>query len=1057
MLNKSTPRPKKVLVLGSGALQIGQAGEFDYSGSQALKALREEGIRSVLINPNIATIQTDKGMADETYFLPVDPFFVEKVLIKEQCDAILLSFGGQTALNCGLALEGSGVLDRLNVRVLGTPVSAIRDTEDRHLFVERLREIGVLTAKSEAVTNAQDAVAAAKRIGFPVMMRSGFSLGGKGSSIVHNEADCFELAQLAFASVSQILVEECLAGWKEIEYEVVRDASDNCITVCNMENLDPMGVHTGESIVVAPSQTLDDYEYQMLRDIAIKTIRHLGIVGECNIQYALNPHNREYRVIEVNARLSRSSALASKATGYPLAYVAAKIAVGYALHEIANSVTKVTTAFFEPALDYIVCKFPRWDLQKFEGADQRIGSEMKSVGEVMAIGRSFPEAIQKAIRMLEIGASGLDAEAFRFDDLRAAITQATPRRIFAVAQAFASGMSVEEVWSLSQIDRFFLYEIERIVKLQKELTLTPEKVWTAKKAGFSDAQIAKRCKTSLEDVREYRRANNIKPYLAQIDTLAAEYPAETNFLYFTYAATKSDIQKSTRKSVLVLGSGCYRIGSSVEFDWCAVSCVKAARELGYETLLLNCNPETVSTDYDTCDRLVFDEVSLETVLELVEFEKPEGVFVSMGGQTPNTLAFKLAKAGVKLIGTSADSIDNAEDRSRFSDLLDSLGVSQPKWCTAQNTEDIAASVDRLGGYPLLVRPSYVLSGAAMKVATWNAELDEYLARAARISEEHPVVISKFEEGAREVELDAVAKNGVLGLYALCEHIENAGVHSGDATLVIPPQRLSFDVMRRIVDIGRTLARAVNITGPFNLQSLITDHEVKVIELNLRASRSFPLISKTLGVNFVREATRVMLDPTLDLPSQPSLFDRDYVVVKSSQFSFGRIKGADPRLGVEMASTGEVACFGKSTEEALLKSSMASGFKRPTKGVFVHIEPDSERHTFSREARLLAQMGLKIFSYGKTCEVLRNANIACEELFEPSAVQKRMRDREVDWVVCVPGAARVRVDPFGFEVRRSAIDSSLSLTTDVWVAKRLARAMSMCDANALSVEPWSHYL
>jgi carbamoyl-phosphate synthase large subunit len=1057
----ATPFPRRVLILGSGALQIGQAGEFDYSGSQAIKALKEENVATVLINPNIATIQTDTGMADETYFLPVDPYFVEQILIKEQCDALLLSFGGQTALNCGLKLEESGVLERLNVKVLGTPVSTIRNTEDRHLFVQRLREIAVVTARSEAVTDVATAVAAANRIGYPVMMRSGFSLGGKGSSFAYNDAEVHAIAEMAFASVPQILVEECLAGWKELEYEVVRDGADNCITVCNMENVDPMGIHTGESIVVAPSQTLDDYEYQMLRDIAIKTIRHLGVVGECNIQFALNPANREYRVIEVNARLSRSSALASKATGYPLAYVAAKIALGYTLPEIRNLVTKVTTAFFEPALDYIVCKFPRWDLQKFEGADLRLGSEMKSVGEVMAIGRSFPEVLQKAIRMLEVGANGLDPDAFAFADLHKELAHATPHRMFAIAKAFNEGMSVDEVADITQIDRFFLSEIYRTVSLQKELvtksSLEAKFVTTLKKAGFCDKQIARVRGCEESAVRNFRRAHGIRPYLAQIDTLAAEYPAETNFLYFTYAAQKSDIETTARKSVLVLGSGCYRIGSSVEFDWCAVSSVKAAREAGYETIMINCNPETVSTDYDTCDRLVFDEVSLETVLELVDFEKPEGLIVSMGGQTPNNLAVKLHEAGVRLIGTSAESIDVAENRSRFSKLLDSLFIAQPKWGVAKDSSELAATVTSIGGYPVLVRPSYVLSGAAMRVASTETELSGFLMRASTLNTDHPVVISKFEMDAREVELDGVACGGELRLYALTEHIEDAGVHSGDATLVIPPQRLPFDVMREIIDIGRLLAKSLHITGPFNLQTLVTNHEVKVIELNLRASRSFPLISKTLGVNFIREATKVMLDASAQIAPQPSLFDRDYVVVKAPQFSFSRIKGADPRLSVEMGSTGEVACFGRSTEEALLKASMATGFKRPQHGVCIFIEDDSHRSEFVREANMLRELGLPIFAHGKTFESLARGGVDCREIADAETFMKRVKNHEIDWVICVPGASRAHPDKLGYEMRRSAIDLALSLTTDLWVARRLVKALARYPTDALKIEPWSHYL
>lgn len=1051
-------KPKKVLVLGSGALKIAQAGEFDYSGSQALKVLREEGIKSVLINPNIATIQTDEGMADEVYFLPVTPYFVEKVLEKEKCDAVFLSFGGQTALNCGLDLEKSGVFKRLGVEVMGTPVRAIRDTEDRHLFIQRLNEIGVLTAKSKAIESVDEAIKTAREIGYPVMLRAGFSLGGQGSGLVYNDDQCKKMAETAFATVPQILIEECLSGWKEIEYEVVRDGADNCITVCNMENVDPMGVHTGESIVIAPSQTLDDYEYQMLRNVAIKTIRHLGIVGECNIQYALNPKNREYRVIEVNARLSRSSALASKATGYPLAYVAAKIMLGYKLYEIANQVTKVTTAFFEPALDYIVCKFPRWDLTKFPGADTRIGSEMKSVGEVMAIGRSFPEVLQKAIRMTEIGAQGLDPDAFQFDDLQKELREPTHRRMFALAKAFDQGMTVSHIQELTGMDPFFLHEIERVVKLGKSLSgrtvesISKTEMNTLKRAGFSDLYLSKLTQSDELSVRKARLALGIKPYLSQIDTLAAEYPANTNFLYYTYAAEQHDIQKSDKQSVLVLGSGCYRIGSSVEFDWCAVSAVKTLKDLGYDVILLNCNPETVSTDFDVCEKLIFDEISMEMVLETVDFASPVGVFVSMGGQTPNSLALKLARAGVKLIGTSAESIDMAEDRSKFSKLLDELNVYQPKWATTTDLAKIDETVEELGGFPILVRPSYVLSGAAMKVAWTMDELKGYLKNATDVSREHPVVMTKFEEGSREIEFDGVAKNGEIILSAITEHIENAGVHSGDATLIIPPQRITIDVLGMTTKVAKKLAKALNITGPFNIQLLNQNHEVRVIECNLRASRSFPFISKAMRVNFISEATKAMMSDPRDpatLVDAPGLIDLEYVCVKSPQFSYSRIKNADPINGVEMHSTGEAGCFGKNAKEALLKAMISTGFKIPKKGILLTLDSHQPLDLgLSIDLHTAQESGLKIYICGGKSGTLSRATYPIEIITETAALEL-IASKTVDLVVALS-----RKDHF--KVRRLAVDTGSSLITDHWLARRAIQGFNKYDMTELRIEPWSTY-
>ncbi|MCK6431017.1 MAG: carbamoyl-phosphate synthase (glutamine-hydrolyzing) large subunit, partial [Burkholderiaceae bacterium] len=857
-------KPRRALVLGSGALQIGQAGEFDYSGSQALKALREEGVATILINPNIATIQTSEELADRIYFVDVNPEFVEQVIVKEEVDAILLSFGGQTALNCGLALHDAGVLQRHGVRVLGTPIAAIRDTEDRALFVKRLAEIGVKTARSQACSTPREAHEAARAIGLPVMLRGGYSLGGRGSGIVDSEEALDAAVRRAFAGgAQQVLVEECLRGWKEIEYEVVRDGRDNCITVCNMENFDPMGIHTGESIVVAPSQTLNDEEYQLLRTLAIRTVRHLGIVGECNIQYALDPRSSDYRVIEVNARLSRSSALASKATGYPLAYVAAKLALGRSLPEVQNSITRCTTAFFEPALDYLVCKVPRWDLDKFRGASVRIGSEMKSVGEVMAIGRTFPEVIQKALRMLDIGVDGLDPDAYDFEDVRDQLANPTPLRVFAIARALRDGMSVDEVHALTQIDRWFLRSIDSVVRLNEQLRRTPwppapELLRQAKRSGFADRAIERLAGAPRGAARQARLRAGIVRHIAQIDTLAAEFPADTNYLYTTFHATRSDVAPSKRKKILVLGSGPYRIGSSVEFDWCCVNAVQAAAALGYETIMLNFNPETVSTDYDVCDRLIFDEVSLETVLDVCEHERPDGVVVSMGGQIPNNLAMHLHRAGIPVLGTSPENIDRAEDRNKFSRLLDELGIDQPRWMHMQDIADAEAVVARLGGFPVLVRPSYLLSGAAMSVAHEPHEFARILARAQDVSPEHPVVVSAFETHAREVEIDAVADRGEIVLWAISEHIEDAGVHSGDATLVLPPQTLYIATIRRVRRIAAALAKALEITGPFNVQFLAKHNAVKVIECNLRASRSFPFVSKVTGSNFAREAMRRML-------------------------------------------------------------------------------------------------------------------------------------------------------------------------------------------------------
>jgi carbamoyl-phosphate synthase large subunit len=1060
-------KPKRVLVLGSGALQIGQAGEFDYSGSQAIKALREEGIYTVLINPNIATIQTSEELADRIYLVAVTPSFVERIIVQEEVDAVALSFGGQTALNCGLELEASGIFAKYGVQVLGTPVSTILDTEDRHLFIQRLDEIDVKTAVSKACHTAEEARAAAHEIGFPVMLRGAFALGGKGSGIVESEAELDAALQRAFAgAIRQVLVEECLRGWKEIEYEVVRDSRDNCITVCNMENFDPMGIHTGESIVVAPSQTLNDEEYQLLRTVAIDTVRHLGVVGECNIQYALDPNGTDYRVIEVNARLSRSSALASKATGYPLAYVAAKIAIGYSLPEIPNGITRRTTAFFEPALDYIVCKAPRWDLAKFHGASTVIGSEMKSVGEVMAIGRTFPEAIQKALRMLDIGVHGLDPDAFPVPNPREAVRSASPTRIFAVASALKNGATVAELAKTTGIDSWFLNGLADIVSMQRELATTVDGVpgtkmlRAAKQLGFSDRSIEKITGVDKGAVREARRKAGIVPHLAQIDTLAAEFPADTNYLYSTYHASQSDVQPSWRKKIMVLGSGAYRIGSSVEFDWCCVNAVKAASSLGYETIMLNYNPETVSTDYDECDKLIFDEISLESVLDIYEREQPYGIIIGMGGQIPNTLAVGLDREGVRILGTHPRDIDRAEDRRKFSSLLDEIGVDQPRWAHVTDLSQVDKIVADLGGFPLLVRPSYVLSGAAMNVAHERHEFESILARATDVSPEHPVVVSKFETHAREVEIDAVADNGELVLWAISEHVEDAGVHSGDATLVLPPQHLYISTIRRIKQIGAELASALNITGPFNAQFLARHDEVKVIECNLRASRSFPFVSKVTGVNYAREATRRMLG--VREPVSNNSLDLDYVGVKVPMFSFGRLAGADPMLGVEMASTGEVGCIGRNFNDALLHGLLATGFHFPRVGVLLSTGPVAEKYWFADEAQVIAEdLQLPMFATEGTARMLRELGHEVQVVGKspgdnPSAV-KCIERGDVDLVINVPRSYDEQGRPDGYLIRRAAVDAGVPLITDLQLARAVIEALRTTTADDLSMRPWSDYL
>ena len=1050
-------KPRRALVLGSGALQIGQAGEFDYSGSQALKALREEQISTVLVNPNIATIQTSQEFADRVYLVAVTPEHVEEIIEEEHVDAILLSFGGQTALNCGLELHERGILDKHKVQVLGTPIESIRETEDRQLFKDR--QIDVKTARSFACDSIEAAREAAREIGLPVMLRGAFALGGKGSGIVDHEMDLEDALRRAFAAgIPQVLVEECLRGWKEIEYEVVRDFRDNCITVCNMENLDPLGIHTGESIVVAPSQTLNDSEYQLLRSLAIKTIRHLGIIGECNIQYALDPYSSDYRVIEVNARLSRSSALASKATGYPLAYVAAKLGIGFTLPEIPNGITRCTTAFFEPALDYLVCKVPRWDLSKFKGASIEIGSEMKSVGEVMAIGRTFPEVIQKALRMLDIGVDGLDFNAFEVNGVEIDYRTPTPLRLFAIAKAMSKGVSVDEVHDATMIDRWFLYAISEVVAQQKCLQdsaypPSDELLRTSKQMGFSDKLIARDLDVSLQEIMDLRRSRDILPHLAQIDTMAAEFPADTNYLYSTYSAIADDVLPSKRKKVMVLGSGAYRIGSSVEFDWCAVNAVNAASRLGYETIMVNYNPETVSTDYDVCDKLIFDEISFESIVDLYEREKPDGVVVNMGGQIPNNLALRLHQAGVKILGTHPDNIDRAEDRNKFSALLDELGVDQPAWFHVSKIEDAENAVEKLGGFPVLVRPSYVLSGAAMSVAHEGNELRRILERAKDVSPEHPVVVSKFETHAREIEIDAVADHGEIDLCAISEHIEDAGVHSGDATLVLPPQTLYIPTIRRVREIAATVAKAFDITGCFNMQFLAKHNKVKVIECNLRASRSFPFVSKVTGTNFAEEAMRRMLDA----PGKKyvNAIDLDYVGVKAPMFSFSRLTGADPLLGVEMASTGEVGCLGTDLNEALLHALLATGFRFPKNGVLLSLGRWEDKFWFAEEARTIAvDLGLPIYATEGTSQMLDSLGIESTSVGKDEnaydAIYDLFASNTVDLVINVPRDYDKQGRPDGYLIRRTAIDCGVPLITDRQLAGAVVEALRSKKPNSLKL-------
>ena len=1066
----------KVIVLGSGALKIGEAGEFDYSGSQALKALREEGIKTVLINPNIATVQTSEGIADIIYFLPVTPYFVEKIIEKEKPDGILLSFGGQTALNCGIALFKNGVLERLHVRVLGTPVQAIMDTEDRDLFIKKLDEIDVKTIQSFAATTTDEAVYAAERLGYPVIIRAAYTLGGQGSGFCNNTDELRKTAEKAFSYAPQILVEKSLKGWKEVEYEVVRDCFDNCITVCNMENFDPLGIHTGESIVVAPSQTLSNSEYHTLRQLAIKIIRHIGIVGECNIQYALDPESEDYRVIEVNARLSRSSALASKATGYPLAFVAAKLSLGYGLHEIKNSITKTTSAFFEPALDYIVCKIPRWDLNKFIGVSKQIGSSMKSVGEVMAIGRTFEEAIQKGLRMIGQGMHGFVGNRdLEFTDIEKELAEPTDMRIFVIADAFAHGWTIDKIHEVTRIDPWFLYKLKHIYDLDNKLDeynsldeLPEELFRKAKILGFSDFQVARSVMKDSHEymhdrllvVREHRKKLGIVPVVKQIDTLAAEYPAMTNYLYLTYSGTANDVKYlGDHKSVIVLGSGAYRIGSSVEFDWCSVNALYAINKEGYRSVMINYNPETVSTDYDVCDRLYFDELSFERVMDIIELENPHGVILSMGGQIPNNLAIRLYGQKVNILGTSPLSIDKAEDRHKFSTLCDTLKIDQPRWRELTSISEINDFVDEVG-FPVLIRPSYVLSGAAMNVVSNRDEMEHYLKLAAKVSKQYPVVVSEFIEQAKEIELDAVARNGELVAYAISEHVEFAGVHSGDATIVFPAQKIYFETMRRIKKISRQIARELQISGPFNIQFLAKDNDIKVIECNLRASRSFPFVSKVLKVNFIELATRIILGNEVEKPSK-SVFDLDCIGIKAPQFSFSRLLKADPILGVDMASTGEVGCIGENFYETILKSMLSVGYTYPKKNILLSTGPMRSKVELVNSCKLLLEKGYNLFGTKGTAQFLEMNGISCTTLFWPDEKKKPntldyLKNRMIDLVINIPKDLSKSELSNDYLIRRSAVDYNIPLITNARLASAFLTALCKIPIEEIAVKSWDEY-
>ena len=1068
---------KKVLLLGSGALKIGEAGEFDYSGSQALKALREEGVKTVLINPNIATVQTSEGVADQIYFLPVQPYFVEEVIKKERPDGILLSFGGQTALNCGVELYRQGILEKYNVKVLGTPVQAIMDTEDRELFVQKLDEINVKTIKSEACETIEQTRKAAADLGYPVIIRAAYALGGLGSGFADNEEELNKLAEKAFSFSPQVLVEKSLKGWKEIEYEVVRDRYDNCITVCNMENFDPLGIHTGESIVIAPSQTLTNSEYHKLRALAIKIIRHIGIVGECNVQYAFDPQSEDYRVIEVNARLSRSSALASKATGYPLAFVAAKLGMGYGLFELKNSVTKTTSAFFEPALDYVVCKIPRWDLSKFRGVDKELGSSMKSVGEVMAIGRNFEEAIQKGLRMIGQGMHGfVENKELEIEDIDAALREPTDKRVFVISKAMHKGYTVDQIHELTKIDKWFLEKLQHIIDIDEEMkkcninTLDKDLLRTAKVYGFTDFQIARA--VGLEDelksmrkaslvVRSRRKNYGILPVVKQIDTLAAEYPAPTNYLYVTYAGVNSDIKyENDKRSIIVLGSGAYRIGSSVEFDWCGVQALNTIRKEGFRSVMINYNPETVSTDYDMCDRLYFDELTFERVMDIIDLETPHGVIVSTGGQIPNNLAVLLDEQHVPILGTKAQDIDNAEDRAKFSQMLTNNGINQPEWSALTSMEDIDLFIERVG-FPVLVRPSYVLSGAAMNVCSNEDELKRFLQLAANVSEDHPVVVSKFIEHAKEIEMDAVAKNGEVIAYAISEHIEFAGVHSGDATIQFPPQKLYVETVRRCKRVGRQIAKELHINGPFNIQFMARDNDILVIECNLRASRSFPFVSKVLKINLIELATRVMLGLPVEKPNK-NLFDLDYVGIKASQFSFNRLQKADPVLGVDMSSTGEVGCLGDDTNTALLKSMLSVGYRIPKKNILLSTGGAKQKVEMLDAAKMLIDNGYKLYATGGTSKFLTENGIEnthvlwpSEEGDEPKALDL-LHDHTIDMVVNIPKNLTSSELSNGYKIRRASIDLNVPLLTNARLASAFIYAFCTTKLEDIGIKAWGEY-
>ena len=1071
---------KKVLLLGSGALKIGEAGEFDYSGSQALKALKEEGIYTVLINPNIATVQTSEGVADQIYFLPVTPYFVEKVIEKERPDGIMLAFGGQTALNCGVSLYKDKIFEKYGVTVLGTPVQAIIDTEDREIFVQKLNEIDVKTIKSEAVENAADARRAARELGYPVIVRAAYALGGLGSGFCDNEEELNVLVEKAFSFSPQVLVEKSLKGWKEVEYEVVRDRFDNCITVCNMENFDPLGIHTGESIVIAPSQTLSNTDYHKLRELAIRIIRHIGIVGECIVQYVYDPMSEDYRVIEVNARLSRSSALASKATGYPLAFVAAKLGLGYGLFDLNNSVTKTTSAFFEPALDYVVCKIPRWDLGKFHGVDKELGSSMKSVGEVMAIGRTFEEAIQKGLRMIGQGMHGfVENKELVIADLDKALREPTDKRIFVISKAFRAGYTVDQVHELTKIDRWFLEKLMNIMDTSRELhsfmadgelpMIPVDLLRKAKVQGFSDFQIARALgleqamdgEEAILAVRNFRKSAGILPVVKQIDTLAAEYPAQTNYLYLTYSGTANDVRYlGDHKSIVVLGSGAYRIGSSVEFDWCGVQALNTIRQEGYRSVMINYNPETVSTDYDMCDRLYFDELTFERVMDILELENPHGVIVSTGGQIPNNLALRLDAQKVPILGTSARSIDNAEDRDKFSAMLDRIGVDQPEWRALTSLEDINAFVDKVG-FPVSVRPSYVLSGAAMNVCSNREELERFLKLAANVSKKHPVVVSQFIEHAKEVEMDAVAQDGEIIAYAISEHIEFAGVHSGDATIQFPPQKLYVETVRRIKRISREIARELNISGPFNIQYLARENDIKVIECNLRASRSFPFVSKVLKINLIELATKVMLGIPVQKPDK-NLFDLDYVGIKASQFSFNRLQKADPVLGVDMASTGEVGCIGSDTSCAILKAMLSVGYRIPEKNILLSTGTPKQKVDMLSAARMLQKKGYKIFATGGSSNFLTENGVENTRVYWPSEPERQpqaldmLHRKEIDMVVNIPKNLTAGELDNGYKIRRAAIDLNIPLITNARLASAFINAFCTMTPDDLAIKSWAEY-